>query len=281
MLIIAHRGSPFKAPEHSLAAFTIAVMEGANRIEMDLRVSRDGVIFVCHDAYTGRIGYPNLTLSESEASDLDQVRLENGEKLLRLSEVISWWQQLPSPSNSLRHVSLNLELKISSSQIITALSRLIEPLSPSDINSIIISSRHTSALIKCQQNQGLSQIPRAYLWESPSRKNLNTLTSQESSDQIPHEWLVIQQRMNMVGSQIIHPRAIDWESSLGWRAKAEGYLVYTWSAMMDQERQQQCSLWHHLYQLHVDGHCTNCPLEFSRFLRQKMIDNKINTNSHH
>ena len=49
MLVIAHRGASAEHKENSLAAFERAVAVGADMIELDLRVSQDGVVFVAHD----------------------------------------------------------------------------------------------------------------------------------------------------------------------------------------------------------------------------------------
>ncbi len=47
--IIAHRGFSAIAPENTLAAFDLAIEAGADSIELDLRLSGDGVPVVIHD----------------------------------------------------------------------------------------------------------------------------------------------------------------------------------------------------------------------------------------
>ncbi len=42
MIIIAHRGASAVAPENTLAAFKEAIRVGADMIELDVRLSRDG-----------------------------------------------------------------------------------------------------------------------------------------------------------------------------------------------------------------------------------------------
>ncbi|MBC7931048.1 MAG: glycerophosphodiester phosphodiesterase [Rubrivivax sp.] len=49
-LIIGHRGASAHAPENTLAAFEQAFKEGADGIEFDVRLARDGVPVVIHDA---------------------------------------------------------------------------------------------------------------------------------------------------------------------------------------------------------------------------------------
>ena len=45
-LVIAHRGSCAHAPENTLAAFTLAAEQGADAIELDVTLTRDGQIVV-------------------------------------------------------------------------------------------------------------------------------------------------------------------------------------------------------------------------------------------
>jgi glycerophosphoryl diester phosphodiesterase len=47
---IAHRGASGHAPEHTLAAYDLALEMGADFIELDLRVTSDGVLVAMHDA---------------------------------------------------------------------------------------------------------------------------------------------------------------------------------------------------------------------------------------
>lgn len=47
--LIAHRGASAYAPEHTLAAYTLALEQGADFIEPDLQMTRDGVLVCLHD----------------------------------------------------------------------------------------------------------------------------------------------------------------------------------------------------------------------------------------
>jgi glycerophosphoryl diester phosphodiesterase len=52
--VIAHRGNRAHAPENTLEAFRQAVAAGADAIEFDLRLTRDGHVVVLHDATLDR-----------------------------------------------------------------------------------------------------------------------------------------------------------------------------------------------------------------------------------
>lgn len=48
--LIAHRGASFDAPEHTLAAYDLALKHGADFVEPDLQITKDGVLVCLHDA---------------------------------------------------------------------------------------------------------------------------------------------------------------------------------------------------------------------------------------
>lgn len=47
---VAHRGASAYAPEHTLAAYQLAIEMGADFVEQDLAVTKDGVLICLHDA---------------------------------------------------------------------------------------------------------------------------------------------------------------------------------------------------------------------------------------
>src|SRR5262249_40218843 len=48
-LIIAHRGASGYAPEHTIAGYELAISQGADFVEQDLQVTRDGALVCLHD----------------------------------------------------------------------------------------------------------------------------------------------------------------------------------------------------------------------------------------
>jgi len=53
-LLLAHRGASAYAPENTLAAFQLAMQQGAHGVELDAKLSADGEIVVMHDASVDR-----------------------------------------------------------------------------------------------------------------------------------------------------------------------------------------------------------------------------------
>ena len=53
-IIFAHRGASSYAPENTLAAFELALRQGADAIELDAKLTADGQVVVIHDQTVDR-----------------------------------------------------------------------------------------------------------------------------------------------------------------------------------------------------------------------------------
>ncbi|HUS12057.1 MAG TPA: glycerophosphodiester phosphodiesterase family protein [Pyrinomonadaceae bacterium] len=72
-LILGHRGASAVAPENTLAAFSRAMSDGADGIEFDVRLARDRIPVVIHDATLKRTGLIQRAVSELTAKELQQI----------------------------------------------------------------------------------------------------------------------------------------------------------------------------------------------------------------
>lgn len=86
-LIIAHRGASELAPENTLAAFRRAVDDGAEGIEFDVRLSKDGEAMVFHDATLRRVSDRKGLVSNLTAAELQKI------------DVGSWFKRLQPNSD--------------------------------------------------------------------------------------------------------------------------------------------------------------------------------------
>jgi glycerophosphoryl diester phosphodiesterase len=48
-ILVAHRGASAYAPEHTLEAYRLALSQGADYVEQDLQITKDGVLVCLHD----------------------------------------------------------------------------------------------------------------------------------------------------------------------------------------------------------------------------------------
>ncbi len=69
-LIIGHRGASAIAPENTLAAFSRALSDGADGIEFDVRLARDNVAVVIHDATLQRTALRNGEVAKLSSDEL-------------------------------------------------------------------------------------------------------------------------------------------------------------------------------------------------------------------
>jgi glycerophosphoryl diester phosphodiesterase len=72
MQIIAHRGASFDAPENTLAAIRLGWDQGADAVEFDVRLSRDGQIVVIHDPDTNRLAGLDRQVADQALDELRQ-----------------------------------------------------------------------------------------------------------------------------------------------------------------------------------------------------------------
>jgi len=107
--ITAHRGSSSGAPENTMAALEKAVEEMADRAEIDVQETADGVIVLCHDTSLKRVAGINKKVSD--------LTLEQIKKL----DVGSWFsseyqgEQIPTLEEVMEYakgkIDLNIEIK--------------------------------------------------------------------------------------------------------------------------------------------------------------------------
>ncbi|MCB2087325.1 MAG: glycerophosphodiester phosphodiesterase [Sphingomonadaceae bacterium] len=77
-LIIAHRGASGERPEHTLAAYELAIDQGADFIEPDLVLTRDGVLIARHE---NEISGTTDVASRPEFSDRMTTRVIDGQEM--------------------------------------------------------------------------------------------------------------------------------------------------------------------------------------------------------
>ena len=93
--VIAHRGASALAPENTMAAFRFAQELGVREVELDVQLSRDGVLLVCHDRSLERYGHPGIALSSVDATHLESLDMGSWfapefaqERMIRLEDLL-------------------------------------------------------------------------------------------------------------------------------------------------------------------------------------------------
>lgn len=88
-LVVAHRGSSHEMAEHTLAAYRRAITDGADALECDVRLTRDGHLVCVHDRRVERTSNGRGVVSEFDLAELS--RLDFG----------SWHPRLPDSADEL------------------------------------------------------------------------------------------------------------------------------------------------------------------------------------
>jgi glycerophosphoryl diester phosphodiesterase len=73
VIVVAHRGSSGEFPEHTLEAYQAALSEGADALECDVRLTRDGVLVCVHDRKVNRTSDGRGVVSTLELADLAEL----------------------------------------------------------------------------------------------------------------------------------------------------------------------------------------------------------------
>lgn len=77
-LVVAHRGASGEAPENTIPAFELAWKQGADAIEGDFHLTKDGQVVCIHDGNTKKVAGENLVVKNSTLAELK--RLDVGGK---------------------------------------------------------------------------------------------------------------------------------------------------------------------------------------------------------
>ena len=104
-LVLGHRGARERAAENTLAAFDLAIDEGADGVELDVRLERTGEVLVLHDRTLCRVtgGTDCRDVETCRFSELVEVDVGGGQRPPSLLAVLRWARR--------RRARLNIELK--------------------------------------------------------------------------------------------------------------------------------------------------------------------------
>jgi len=86
-LVIGHRGASAHAPENTLAAFALALEQGADGIEFDIKRCQTGEVVIMHDETVDRTTSGTGRVHELALSQLRELDGGNGERVPLLDEV--------------------------------------------------------------------------------------------------------------------------------------------------------------------------------------------------
>ena len=226
--VVGHRGDPIKYPEETIQSDNSAFNSGADYIELDLHLSKDGVLVISHDDDLFRVTHTHAIVSQNTFQSLKQLRYDNGEHVMSLNELFKYYKNRPN-------TKFVLETKIDHSidhsyELENKIAKVVKKYHME--NRIMIHSFSAASLFRLRK-----LMPHAYLIlivGSLKRINFSNLPQVNAVN---------------VSSDIIqdHPFLIRWLHRVH-------RPVFVWAEM-----DESPSLWNWLINKNVDGVVTNFP----------------------
>lgn len=85
--IFAHRGASAYAPENTMEAFELAAKQGADGIELDVHVTKDGEVVVTHDEKIDRVSNGSGFIKDMTLRELKRLSFHNHMESLMWEQV--------------------------------------------------------------------------------------------------------------------------------------------------------------------------------------------------
>ncbi|HLV67739.1 MAG TPA: glycerophosphodiester phosphodiesterase family protein [Polyangiaceae bacterium] len=94
-IVLGHRGARHAAPENTLLAFERSRAEGAEGIELDVRLDGSGEVVVLHDPTLARVthGASHARVDALSTEQLRRLDVGQGERVPLLADVLAWADQ--------------------------------------------------------------------------------------------------------------------------------------------------------------------------------------------
>jgi glycerophosphoryl diester phosphodiesterase len=208
-LNFAHRGASHEAPENTLAAFLLAAELGADGIELDAQLSKDGQVVVIHDfvletTTDGQGPVQDRTLAELKELDAGSSfdPLFAGQRIPTLQQVVETVGH---------HLLLNIELKTKrarDARLAQAVTRIVEE--NHLLDRVIVSSFNPLALRQVRQLNPWIPLGLLYAPDMPLY--------------LRRPWL-----RRLFQPEALHPHYSMIDAEYVTWAKSQGYRIHTWT----------------------------------------------------
>jgi len=108
-IIFAHRGASGIAVENSITAFQKAIECGADGLETDVWIIKDGEIVLHHAEYIVDSNNKTIKIPKSSLSEIKKLSLSNGDQILTITEFLEQFAHKKTKSNKKIQFSIDLQ----------------------------------------------------------------------------------------------------------------------------------------------------------------------------
>ncbi len=240
MIIYAHRGNSSKYPENTLSAFKSAIEVGADGIETDVHLTKDGVLVITHDEEISRVSnghgmVKDLTLDELQQYDFGLWKGEEfkGEHIPTLDDFLDLMEG--------NELLLNIEIKMGFILYPGIEEKLYEKIKARGfLNRTLFSSFNHYSLAMLREMDREAKTGALY----------------QSGLYEPHHYA------KTFGASALHPHFMAFDSSLLKACHESNLLVNLWTVdKLEQAKAFQT--------MGIDGVITNYPEELVNGLRRE------------
>ncbi len=233
-VIFAHRGASAHAPENTIAAFELAREQGADAIELDVKLSADGIPVVFHDPILDRTTNGSGTLADFSLAALQKLDAGNGQRIPTLAQVFE---------RVGRDLYINIELTNYTTPKDDLVDRVVEVIKEHQLQASVMFSSFLPKNLK-RAAELLPDIPRGLL-------------------AIPRPLGIFARTFGFRSPsyQAIHPHHSNVSQRVIEQAHQRGQRVHVWT-VNDREMMRQLAKWG------VDGIFTDDPVLAIKTLRQ-------------
>lgn len=230
MLVIAHRGASGELPENTLPAYELALVQGADMIEIDLHRTRDGAIVVTHDEDLAGLGGSG-EIGDATLAEVRRLDAGGGQRVPTLDEVLD---RLGG------RIAFNLEVK-----------RGAAGPYPGLVPAALAAVRERGLLASTLFSSFFDPVLEELRAQEPAAR-LGCLVSPRA----PERWL---ERAQRIAAETLHPWFGLVTPELVAAAHAAGLGVHAFTVDVESEMRR-------LLAMGVDGLFTNHPARLRRLL---------------
>jgi glycerophosphoryl diester phosphodiesterase len=225
-MIYAHRGASAFAPENTMAAFREALVQGADGIECDVQLTRDGIPVIIHDEFlertTNGVGMVH-EFTYDELNELDAGSWFNerfrGERIPTLAQLLRWVKETP--------LELNVEIKASLTENPRIEKIILGHLLEYDcMDRTVISSYDMRTLYQIRKIEPRVQTALLYFFLDEPWKHAKAIGAQALHAFYPFLYKETVLRSRMEGLEVVAYTVDDWpDINKMYRMQVDGIIT--------------------------------------------------------